>query len=181
MLLHRTGRRILRDRPLISSESLPLEWLQSRPVGTLGHSYAQFLQSHKVSPDTRSPIKYIPDPELAYVMLRYRQVHDFWHVLFGLDSVSVESELALKGIEWTQTGLPMTLLSALLGPVRLNSEERERLLTEWMPWAIQAGSRSAFLLNVMYEEELDKPLDQLRQELGIFLHPRRDALMASQM
>lgn len=43
------------------------------------------MKLHKLDVDGRASIKYIDDPELAYVMLRYRQVHDFWHVLSGLD------------------------------------------------------------------------------------------------
>lgn len=57
---------------------------------------------------------YIDDPELAYVMTRYRECHDFYHAVCGL-SVSVPSELALKVFELANIGLPSTALSALSG------------------------------------------------------------------
>ena len=41
------------------------------------------------------------DEELAYVLTRMREVHDFWHVLFGCDT-DVLSELAVKGLEFVQ-------------------------------------------------------------------------------
>ncbi|KAH9276919.1 hypothetical protein BASA83_000431 [Batrachochytrium salamandrivorans] len=73
MLLDPTGRRILRERPLISSQSLDLERLRNLPANTFGRSYIAFLDKHNVTPDSRDEVKYIEDEELAYVMLRYRQ------------------------------------------------------------------------------------------------------------
>lgn len=51
----------------------------------------------------RPSVRFIDDPELAYVMTRYRQVHDFWHVLSGLET-DVFGEIALKWFEFMQTG-----------------------------------------------------------------------------
>lgn len=96
-----------------------------------------------------------------------RQVHDLWHVLFGLHNINIESELALKAIEWTQTGLPMNLLSVLFGPLNLDSANRERFYSKVLPWAIQAGTNAEFLMNIMYEEKLNTPLELVRRELSI--------------
>ena len=41
------------------------------------------MDSHGFSPDERAPVRFIDNPDLAYIMLRYRQVHDFWHVMSG--------------------------------------------------------------------------------------------------
>mmetsp|Transcript_23943 Transcript_23943/g.50202 ORF Transcript_23943/g.50202 Transcript_23943/m.50202 type:complete len:281 (+) Transcript_23943:257-1099(+) len=68
------GRTILQDRPLIGSSSLPLASLRSMPDGSLGCEYARFLETHRFNPDERTAVNFIDDPELAYVMLRYRQV-----------------------------------------------------------------------------------------------------------
>ncbi len=54
--------------------------------------------------------------ELIYC--RYRQVHDFWHVLVDLPP-SVVGEIALKYYEWKVTGLPIAGLSTLLGPLTI--------------------------------------------------------------
>ena len=37
-----------------------------------------------MSPDTRLAVRFVDDPELAYVMLRYRQTHDLVHTLLGM-------------------------------------------------------------------------------------------------
>lgn len=38
----------------------------------------------KVTPDTRAEVKFIDDEELAYVMQRYREVHDLMHTVLGM-------------------------------------------------------------------------------------------------
>jgi ubiquinone biosynthesis protein COQ4 len=50
------------------------------------------------------PVRFIDDPELAYVVTRARQVHDFWHVLFGCHT-NVFGEVALKAVEFVQVGV----------------------------------------------------------------------------
>jgi ubiquinone biosynthesis protein COQ4 len=112
----------------------------------------------------------VDDEELAYVMRRYRECHDFFHTLTGL-GVTVEEELALKWFEWVQTGLPMTMLSSLFGHLRLTSSERSRLFQNYVPWAVQCGVSSKPLMNVYFEELLEKPISSVRQDLGIFLPP----------
>ena len=51
-----------------------------------------------------------------------------------------------------QTGLPMAALSIVGGQWRLTAEERQRLMTTLVPWAIQAGSRCADLMCLQYEK-----------------------------
>lgn len=45
--------------------------------------------------------RFVDDPELAYVITRMREVHDFWHVLFDCHT-NVFGELALKALEFVQ-------------------------------------------------------------------------------
>ena len=169
MLLDRSGRRILRERPVLNSSTVNLDHLRSLPTNTLGYSYAVFMGQFGLSPD-RTPIKYMENDEIAYVMQRYREIHDFFHVITGL-SVSVEDEIALKWFEWTQFGLPVAALSSLVGPLRLSSTQRRRLLRDRVPWAVQCGSRSKLLMAVYWEDLLEKDLNLVRKELGIWLPP----------
>jgi ubiquinone biosynthesis protein Coq4 len=41
-------------------------------------------------------VRFVDDEELAYVAQRYREIHDFMHVLLGLNSISVHDEIAVK-------------------------------------------------------------------------------------
>lgn len=42
-----------------------------------------FVGQH-VTPDSRADVKFVDDEELAYVMQRYREVHDLLHTLLGM-------------------------------------------------------------------------------------------------
>ncbi|KAJ3400479.1 Ubiquinone biosynthesis protein [Chytridiales sp. JEL 0842] len=170
MLTHPTGRRILRERPIVSSSTLNLDRLRGLPPGIFGREYVDFLDRWHVSPDTRVEVKYIEDEELGYLMLRHRQSHDFFHTLTGL-GVSVEEELALKWLEYVQTSLPVSLLSSLVGPLRLNPEERKRLWEVYVPWAVECARNSEFLLNVYYEEMLEEDVESVRGRIGLTKAP----------
>merc|ERR1712166_66611 len=90
MQRHPTGRLILAEQPRITEASIDLPRLRTLPASTFGRQYAYYLDQHQFSPDERPPIKYIEDPELAFVMCRYREVHDFWHVLAGIPRLCTE-------------------------------------------------------------------------------------------
>ncbi|PGH26717.1 ubiquinone biosynthesis protein COQ4, mitochondrial [Polytolypa hystricis UAMH7299] len=165
MLSDPTGRRILRDRPRISSETLSLAALRQLPANSVGRTYAAWLDREGVSPDTRSNVQFIDDAECAYVMQRYRECHDFYHAVTGLPIV-VEGEIALKAFEFLNTLLPMTGLS-VFAAVRLKPEEKRRLWEIHLPWAVRSGLKSKELINVYWEEVLERDVDELREELGI--------------
>lgn len=65
-------------------------------------------------PDSRVLSKYIKDAEHAYVMQRYRNIHDYLHVLCGVPA-DFFGEVVLKYIEDVQTGLPATTAIAYGG------------------------------------------------------------------
>ena len=165
-----TGRCILAERPVIDGAALRRFNLASRPKGSFGAAYGKFLERNGFDPEDRSPVRFVDDEELAYVMLRYRQTHDFAHVLCGLPP-TVLGELALKWFEAVQTGLPMCALSALAGPVGLDSRSRSRLRQDLVPWAVKAGFDARPLICVMYEDELDTPLVDLRKRLKLSQAP----------
>lgn len=165
MLANPTGRRILRDRPRITSQTMSLEQLRRLPHNTVGHTYAAWLDREGVTPDTRDQVKYIDDEEEAYVMQRYRECHDFYHAVTGLP-VFVEGEIGLKAFEFANTGLPMTGLS-LAAIVRLKPAERKRIFETYLPWAFSNGWKAHEVINVYWEEELHTDVDELRHRLGI--------------
>ena len=165
MLSNPTGRRVLRDRPRITSSTMSMTKLRTLPENSVGRSYVSWLDREGVSPDTRDSVKYIDDEECAYVMQRYRESHDFYHALTGLP-VFVEGEVALKAFEFANTLLPMTGLS-LFAITRMKPAERTRFWDTYLPWAVSNGLRSKDIINVYWEEELGRDVDDLRNELGI--------------
>lgn len=165
MLSNPTGRRILRDRPRITSKTMSVTKLRALPESSVGYAYVSWLDREGVSPDTRDSVKYIDDEECAYVMQRYRESHDFYHALTGLP-VFIEGEVALKAFEFANTLLPMTGLS-LFAITRMKPEERTRFWNTYLPWALSNGLGSKDIINVYWEEELERDVDDLRSQLGI--------------
>ncbi|TDZ46921.1 Ubiquinone biosynthesis protein COQ4 [Colletotrichum trifolii] len=165
MLADPTGRRILRDRPLMTSASLNLEKLRNLPENTVGRNYIAWLDAEGVSPDTRPAVRYIDDPECAYVMRRYRESHDFYHALTGLPIVR-EGEVALKAFEFANTLLPMTGF-AVLSYATMKRGERKRFREIYGPWALRNGLRAKEVINVYWEEQMERDVNDLREELGI--------------
>ncbi len=165
MLSSPTGRRILRDRPRITSQTMSVSHLRTLPENSVGRAYVGWLDREGVSPDTRDSVKYIDNEECAYVMQRYRESHDFYHALTGLP-VFVEGEVALKAFEFANTLLPMTALS-LFALTRMKPAERSRFWQTYLPWALSNGLKSKDIINVYWEEALERDVNELRAELGI--------------
>ena len=99
-------------------------------------------------------------------MCRYRQVHDFWHVLSGLPP-TVLGEVALKWFELKATGLPVCLFSGVFGPLKLSPNENKHLLREYLPWVMRSQSKCDKILSFRYEDNLHRSLDDVREELCI--------------
>lgn len=175
MLSDKTGRRILRDRPNISSETLNMDRLANMPKNTLGYTYYMWLNSENVSPDTRAPVKYIDNPTHAFIFERYRQCHDFYHAINNLP-ITIEGEITVKALEAVNMGVPMAALGTLLAPIRLKKIQKERLYGTYLPWAIKTGLNCKPLINVFWEEILNKDIQEIRKELGINPPPNLRAM-----
>lgn len=165
MLADPTGRRILRDRPRMTSTSLNLEYLRTLPENSVGRAYVGWLDREGVSPDTRPHVRFIDDAECAYVMQRYRECHDFYHALTGLPIVR-EGEVALKAFEFANLVIPMTGLSTL-SVLTLKPAERKRFFETYLPWALRNGLKAKDVINVYWEEQMERDVGELRAELGI--------------
>ncbi|KAH3797016.1 hypothetical protein DPMN_150592 [Dreissena polymorpha] len=160
------GQQILRDQPVISTSTISIDYLGSLGDNTFGKEYWRFLTKHGFSPDARLPVHYVDDPELVYVMLRYRQCHDLFHTVLGMRP-NMLGECVVKWVEAIQLGLPMCAMGALVGPIRLMPKHRQNYLTTYLPWALRNGQNGKFLMNVYFEREWERDLADLRQELGL--------------
>ncbi|XP_061703633.1 ubiquinone biosynthesis protein COQ4 homolog, mitochondrial [Syngnathoides biaculeatus] len=157
---------ILTERPRIRLSTLDLQKMASLPEGSFGREYLRFLEDNHVTPDSRADVKFVDDEELAFVMQRYREVHDLLHTLLGMPT-NMLGEVAVKWFEATQTGLPMCALGALLGPLRLNASRLQSLVTSLGPWALRNGRQARCVLSVFYERRWEQSLEDLRRELNI--------------
>jgi len=168
MAADETGRLILAERPRVTDEAVAHCW--DLPPHTFGGAYARFMGTRGFAADERPPVRFVDDPELAYVIARMREVHDFWHVLFDCHT-NVFGELALKALEFVQTGVPMTGLAVAGAQFRLSQADRALLNARYMPWALRAGMQCKDLMTVYYEKHFEDDLDELRGRLRILTAP----------
>ena len=82
----------------MNSDSWNIDELLTLPDETFGHEYARFMSDHGYTADERPLVKYVPNLEHAYILQRYKEVHDMAHVLLGYDT-SVAEEIAVKWFE----------------------------------------------------------------------------------
>ncbi|XP_059317171.1 ubiquinone biosynthesis protein COQ4 homolog, mitochondrial isoform X5 [Lycium ferocissimum] len=162
------GREILLEQPRVISTKVGHAW--DLPDNTFGAAYARFMGSRNFSPDDRPPVRFMETEELAYVTMRAREVHDFWHTLFGLPT-NLIGETALKVIEFEQMLLPMCLMSVLGGTARFSDKQRGLFYQHYFPWALKAGARSTDLMCVYYEKHFHEDLEDVRRKWGIIPAP----------
>lgn len=173
------GQEILELKPRVDSQSIDMEYLSGLPQNTFGFAYFSFMDSRGYKVGTRTPVRFMEDVEEAYVIQRYREVHDFWHVLTR-QHTDVRGEIAQKWLELLQTGLPMTALSAIIGPLRLPYQQKLAILNQSIPWAL-ACNRSietavpGGLMGVFYERYFEVDLADLRQQLGVLIPVAEEA------
>jgi len=170
MRMNSEGLQILKDRPRITEQTMDMGYLSDLPSNTFGHHYYQFMNGNGLSAQ-RAETKFVEDEELAYVMTRYRENHDFLHTLTGL-GVTVPEEICLKWYEMVQTELPMCALSAMFGPIPLSLAEKRLLLREQIPWGLACGRASAFFMNIYFERELETDIDVMRRRYKISVAPK---------
>ena len=133
------------------------------------------------SSNDRPVCQVIQDVELAYVMQRYREIHDTIHVLLGY-GVTVPEELAVKWFEMSTLGLPLGALSSISSPLILlnrslkaqNTEPMTLYFTKYLPHVNKCilnqkalQSSDSFLMNVYFEREFETDIGELRGRTGI--------------
>lgn len=106
------------------------------------------------------------DVDLAYVMQRYREVHDLVHALLSMPT-NMLGEVLVKWVEAIQTELPLCWYGGLFGATRLNAKGKHFYLNGGLQWALQCGHEAKDLLCVFYEQRFEQDLEDLRAELCI--------------
>lgn len=103
--------------------------------------------------------------------IRYRQIHDFWHVLCDLPT-TVLGELGLKWFEYFNTTLPICLASGTFGQLKLSRNEIIILNSTLIPWSIRSSSKCKDLMTFRYEDYLNEPIEDVRRMINLEKAPR---------
>jgi len=157
------GRRLLDERPELSSELVDYDHLRALPASTLGGAYARHLDDHGLTADYQAAAtRHVDDPDMAYLMRRYRQTHDVWHTLLGL-GVAGHEEVLIHSFSYGQLRLPVSAMIMFFGTMKhFVLERRWAALRHSMREAYRAGRDAAPLMPVVWEDLWEQPLDDVR-------------------
>lgn len=160
------GEQILTEMPRVNEETIDFKNLKDYNKKSMGFAYYQYMAKNNFTPNDRPITKFIPDIELSYICQRYKETHDFYHILLNLES-SLINEVALKWFEAEHLKLGSSSLGGLFGIYTLNPMQISELYVKLLPGIILNARNSKFLLGIYYEKRLQQDLDELRKELGI--------------
>ena len=160
------GLNILKAKPRICKDSIKFTSLEKYEKNSLGYHYYLFMKSNNFIPEERPVSKFMPDLELAYISQRYKETHDFYHVLLGYN-IQVVEEIAVKWFEALHLRLPSASIASVFGQFRLSFQDQALLLTKYIPHVKLNAEQASFMLNQNFENLLKKNIDIVRKDLNI--------------
>ena len=166
MINHPIGKTIIEQKPRIRSNTFDFKKLKDYPSNSFGRKYFEFMSNYNFSPEERPLTTYYTDIELAYILQRYKEIHDFIHTILGY-GITVPEELAVKAFESLQLKIPSASLASITGSmVLLNFKEFSTYTQKYIPHIYYVSNKCEFIMNIYYENELEVDIDELRQRLG---------------
>ncbi len=162
------GRAFLARRPEINRDRVDFDALRRLPSDTLGGAYIRHLDDNGLSADTQAAeTHHVDDPDLAFLVRRFRQTHDVWHPLTNLATVPWH-EVVIHAFSYGQLRLPVSALIVSLGGLKHGVLERRwDMLGKIIPDAYRKGRDAAPLLPVVWEDLWAEPLADVRRRYGI--------------
>lgn len=162
------GRRLLDQRPELSSELVDYDALRRLPASTLGGAYVRHLDDNGITADYQAAAtRHVDDPDLAYLMRRFRQTHDVWHALLGV-GITGHEEVIVHWFSYGQLRLPVSALIMVFGTMKhLVLEKRWGALRHSMVDAYRIGRDAAPLIGVVWEDLWQEPLERVRAIYGV--------------
>lgn len=164
-----TGRKILSEKCDLLGTLQNRDALRAMEPGSLGRTYLNFVETEQLTADglveASERDEEILDPDLRLFAERMRDQHDLWHVLtgYGRDTFG---EACLLSFTYAQTRNRGLGLIAFIGTIKIARELGGGVYkASWR--AFRAGKRAAWLPQQYWEHLLAKPLEEVRQELGI--------------
>ena len=170
---HPASTSLLATRPSILA-ALDPERLSALPVGTVGRTYADFIQARAICKEELVEASMRPseavrpllerDPDLEYIGTRLRDTHDLWHVLtgYGTDEPGEALLLAFTLAQTRNPGIGLIVLAAAMLGFRANKRFPVEL---WR--AFHRGLAAELLVVQPIEAYLTRPLREVRRTLRI--------------
>lgn len=153
-----------------------LEDLASLPKGTLGRELHDLMVANGLMPDFFPSFE--PNDDLEYLSLRSQQTHDYWHVVTGYGNDEI-GEITIIGfylgnflehhgsVGESMMVLPLLLIGTAFVRYALHHRDTLRPLLEGFHAGWQRGRQTPSLMPVKWEAMWERPVDELRRELGL--------------
>jgi len=162
---------MLADRYL--SPSPDVEALRNLPEGTLGRTFAHYLDDNELDANLLRESAFIPahrarGEDVGHLAERGFQLHDLFHVLTGYDTTPL-GEVRVVSFTVAQTPAPYPAMIIASRPLQMVLYQPELLppvmdaITEG--WAL--GRRAKCLLGVQWEDHWGDSLLELRQKFQL--------------
>lgn len=169
------------------ADQISLDDLANCAPGTLGHGYRSFMVDNGLEENlgrnyrdfnaklsAEGALDRLPD-DLSYTIVRGFQIHDFLHVMTGF-SPSPAGELAQAAFHYAQLRFPyhalrVAVTTAHIAFVKPDAiiEAMDAMTTGWT-----VGRTCENLHFTRWEDELDTPLAELRERVGIDISSFQD-------
>jgi ubiquinone biosynthesis protein COQ4 len=162
------GAELLSDKPELRKDQVDYDGLRRLPRHTLGFAYVDHLDRNNITADLQAlPTTHVDDPDVSYLMRRFRQTHDVWHALTGLGTVP-HHEVIIHAFSYGQLRLPVSALVIFFGTLKhVVLERRWTVLRRGLYEAYQLGRDATPLLPVYWEHHWERPLDEVRARYGV--------------
>lgn len=159
---------LLRDEPELSTRFVDFHYLRSLPETTLGGAYARHLDDNGITADYQAAwTRWVDEPDIAYLMRRFRQTHDVWHVLLGL-GIRGHEEVLLHAFSYGQLRLPVSALVVAFGSLKhMVLEKRWADLTRGIKAAYRMGLIAEPLMLVRWEDHWTESVHSIRETYGV--------------
>ena len=163
------GAAAVQERPSLFAVLNDRKALAKLSPGSLGRAYFAWTEAEGISAAglANTAESWFPEAELSedrrFVMERYRDMHDLWHVLtgYGRDLVGELALLTFSLVQVRHAGLALPVVFGYL--THVFDPRRRRLLND----AWRRGRRAAWLPVQDWERLVACPLDQVREELRV--------------
>ena len=166
------GRDIIMEEPdyrhILKKEYLYVLEDPEKYGNTLAYQMLKYLEKNKITLESRENVHYIDDVNHAMIYNKYRQSHDFHHLIIGDLPTSIEGEIIIKMFEGVNMGLPLGLVGGLISPLHLkDSYIIKQLYSHYLPIIIDLNNKLKcnFLL-IDWSKYLLMDLKDIRYKLG---------------
>lgn len=142
--------------------------LRALPLGTLGRTFAAFLDDHGFDPTGLHHSGDADRTDLDRFKVHMQRSHDLWHTVLGFDT-DVAGELGLQAFYMAQLGTPLgyvLLAAGMLGTLFFHHDDGERRM-EAITRGWQLGRRARPLFGADWQRMFTWPLEQVRAHFGL--------------